>query len=1483
MSPSRMKRRTVPMALMALLLSAVIPLASPAVRDASALTVPPGFVVENVVSGASFNLPIGMAFLPDGRFLVTEQAGVAWMVENGVRLPNPVWSATDEILSNGDRGLLGVAVDPNFFQNHYVYFLYTVDPDSNGVDDNQLGFGRLTRFTMSATGDTNQVDISTRTILLGADWTRGKLDAGSSHSIGTLRWGSDGSLLVSAGEGAEFAGVDPGGLYPDAFLPGRTDPNEDIGAFRAQDITNICGKILRLDPATGAGYASNPYFDGNPFSARSRVYAYGLRNPFRFGVRPGTGSADTASGLPGTLFLGDVGWSTWEELNVATAPGQNFGWPCREGFEDRLEYQSLSPTHNGCGSVGSPTNPAAWRAPSSVWHHSTRPLSLPPGVAGVASVGGAFYTAASWPGAYRGRYFFADYGGDFIRMATFSAGNLMISATDFGTQMDAPVDIARHPSTGDLYYVAIAAGEIRRIRYTGAPEGNAPPVAHATATPLAGAAPLLVQFDGTHSFEPDGDALTYSWDFGDGGSSVLPAPAHLFSDPGTYAVVLTVDDGQGNSDGHSVAITVGVPPPFPSSAVLDDFNRPDEPLGAPWTGSLSSCAVTGNQLAQTGGFAVPIWGATTFGPDQEAFVTLDSIAPGAGDCDLILKAQGTSYSSPHLQVRYDDIAQTVVVSAYIWPAGWKDFGTFAASFLSGDRLGARAYANGTVSVFQNAALLGTASVVDWPFFDQGGQIGLTLDLPAAYRLDDFGGGDWTPINPVPQVTVQSPNGGESWVGGSAHFVLWTAIDDVGVTSVDVDYKEHAGSRWIPIARNHPNTGSFEWFVHNTPGSDVRVRVTARDASGNAGVDSSDADVAITPTPGGAVPTTLRDFQLPGTQPFGIDGLTPNATCYTCHAGYDPAVEPGHNAQGIMMSQAARDPLFYACLTIAEQDAPSSGDLCIRCHAPQAWLTGNSQPTSGARIDLAARDGVSCDFCHRLVDPIYQPGVSPPEDLIALDPLPPDLRPLSYSNGQYVVDPEQRGRGPFADADPPHAFLASTFTTRSEYCGTCHDVSNPVYHRTGGARYDPGPLDARADSITSEALMPLERTFSEWKYSAFPAGVFRPEFGGNGSRGIVSECQDCHMPAVTGAGCNNAGAPIRDNLPLHDLTGGNAWMGGVIASLYPTETNAAALADAAARAVSTLQRAAAIDIYTQATGDSFAATVRVTNRTGHKLPTGYPEGRRMWLNVQARDSNGDIVYESCGYDSTTGVLAPGPDARVYEILLGFSTRLAATLGRPPGVSFHFALNDTVYKDNRIPPYGFTNAAYDLFGARPVDPEGPIPRYPDLENWDESTYALPATAVSVTALLYYQTTSKEYVEFLRDENTTNNAGQTLYDAWTAHGRAAPVLMASRTAGTAVTAAVTPPEPEVQALRALSNPFRGTLALVLTLPASAAVRLDIFDVAGRRIGGRPEARLEAGLHQLEWDGRGVDGAPTGAGIYWAVVHLDRQRLVRRVVRLN
>ena len=530
-----------------------------------------------------------------------------------------------------------------------------------------------------------------------------------------------------------------------------------------------------------------------------------------------------------------------------------------------------------------------------------------------------------------------------------------------------------------------------------------------------------------------------------------------------------------------------------------------------------------------------------------------------------------------------------------------------------------------------------------------------------------------------------------------------------------------------------------------------------------------------------VPTTIEDFHLPGSQPNESGQLqTPNK-CDNCHGGYDTEVEPAFNWRGSMMAQAARDPLFYACMAIGEQDAPASGDLCIRCHSPAGWLEGRSTPTDGSALNANDREGVQCDFCHKLVKPTPL-GVNPypgntlytantyPRDQSYLATL--SAIPGHSANGMYIADSDNGKRGPFSDAEATHQFWFSPFHPEANLCGTCHDVSNPVYTVDANGKYQPNTFDEAAPDFSPYSMFPIERTFSEWLMSAYnsPNGVYAPQFGGN--KDSVSTCQDCHMRDVTGQGCNK-NPPVRDNLPLHDLTGGNTTIPAMVAQMYSGEIDAAALDSGVARATYMLQNAASMDVSATPNGADYDLNVRVTNQTGHKLPSGYPEGRRIWINVRAYDAGESLLYESGAYDAGTGTLTHDADAKIYEIHPGISQSLSTIVNLPPGKSFHFVLNDSIFMDNRIPPRGFTNANFAAIQSPPVGYS-----YGDGQYWDDTQYPIPGTAARAEVTLYYQTTSREYVEFLRDENTTNTAGQEFYDLWAANGKSAPVAMRSAT---------------------------------------------------------------------------------------------------------
>lgn len=537
-----------------------------------------------------------------------------------------------------------------------------------------------------------------------------------------------------------------------------------------------------------------------------------------------------------------------------------------------------------------------------------------------------------------------------------------------------------------------------------------------------------------------------------------------------------------------------------------------------------------------------------------------------------------------------------------------------------------------------------------------------------------------------------------------------------------------------------------------------------------------------------LPTTIDDFFMPGTQPHTlIDPIPAPTDCQVCHSA------PIYSAyRGSMMAQAGRDPLFWAALTVANSDAVGAGDICLRCHMAKGWLEGRSEPADGSAMLPADIDaGVACEVCHRMVDPV--PGAQDETmDLdIAIRAAITATLPVGHvGSSMLIVDPQDNRRGPFQlPGFGYHTALQANFQNQgvdavaaSRLCGSCHNVDNPLlsWNETppngAPAQYWPNATGEAAPSFANGDIMPLERTFDEWQASAYAqGGVFAPQFAGAIPSGIVASCQDCHMERRTGQAAQSFLNPTQRDcvttgcLPAHIFVGGNAWIPKILQDArwrLHDPANVDNLKATAAAAESMLARAATVTASVATNGGDTTVTVRVINETGHKLPTGYPEGRRMWVNLQAFDATGDLLYESAPYDWDTGLLTHGPEAKVYEVKQGRTPELADWLGEAAGPSFHFALNNTTFKDNRIPPRGFTNAAFDLPGMRPVDAT-----FADGQYWDDTTYDIPAETARVVARLYYQTTSSEYIDFLQAKGGAD--GETLATLWE-DSKSPPVLV-------------------------------------------------------------------------------------------------------------
>ena len=560
-----------------------------------------------------------------------------------------------------------------------------------------------------------------------------------------------------------------------------------------------------------------------------------------------------------------------------------------------------------------------------------------------------------------------------------------------------------------------------------------------------------------------------------------------------------------------------------------------------------------------------------------------------------------------------------------------------------------------------------------------------------------------------------------------------------------------------------------------------------------------------------IDTTIEDYFQPGTQPdpTGLE-MMPVAdaliNCGFCHGKFDEAdpplpldAEPYRNWIGSMMAHSMRDPVYQACLTIANQDAVDAGDLCLRCHTPAGWLGGRSTPTDGSALipGSADFDGVNCNFCHRLVSPVYEEGFSPTQDVPILEALAVDgLLPEQIGSGRYVVDPIDVRRGPFGleGQDPfvgdplipfnPHfpifsedvpPIIWSQWHSTSDICATCHDVNNPLYTKQKDGTYALNAPDAPHPTMDPADMFPIERTYSEWKMSQFANGGVQLNglFGGNHPTGIMESCQDCHMPDTVGRGCKVPGFPDRENVPQHALNGGNTWVVKAIKYYYETvllepiiNLDDQVVENSIARVTGMLENASDLTL----TQKGRSLTTRITNHSGHKLPTGYSEGRQMWINVRFLDDAQNIVAEHGGYDFKTAALTRN-NTKVYEARHAIDEAVAKQTGLPLHTEYHFALSNTILKDNRIPPVGFTNKGFESVQAEPIGYA-----YADGQHWDDTQYLIPACATQALVTVYFQTTSKEYIEFLRDHNVTDDRGQIAYDLWEMFGKSAPVVMDS-----------------------------------------------------------------------------------------------------------
>ena len=401
--------------------------------------------------------PTSIDFSPDGQnTYITEQRGIVKVARNGV-VSNFI-DIRDIVNGTRDRGLLDLAVHPDFENNPYIYLLFTYDPpevfqnQSNslaGPDRNGNRAGRLIRVTADAATNYTTAVAGSEVVIVGSNSTWDNFNAftnsttnfneppaginadgsnvqdfiatdSESHTVGAVEFGPDGALYVSIGDGTSYNRVDD-----------RT--------VRVQDIDNLSGKVLRVDPITGEGLSDNPFYNGNPDANRSKVYQLGLRNPFRMTIDQATGQ----------VYVGDVGWTQWEEINAA-GPGANFGWPFYEGGSGN------SLQTNGYRDL---PEAAAFYSDITV---TPAIYALNHGATGInAIVLGDIYTGSTYPSEYQGDLFFNDLGQGIVRNVSFDASGNITNVETFTTGAQIVVQIVQGPD-GNLYYVDLNDGTVGR-------------------------------------------------------------------------------------------------------------------------------------------------------------------------------------------------------------------------------------------------------------------------------------------------------------------------------------------------------------------------------------------------------------------------------------------------------------------------------------------------------------------------------------------------------------------------------------------------------------------------------------------------------------------------------------------------------------------------------------------------------------------------------------------------------------------------------------------------------------------------------------------------------------------------------------------------------------------------------------------------------------------------------------------------------------
>ncbi|GAB3932019.1 putative Ig domain-containing protein [Larkinella terrae] len=845
----------------------------------------------------NFKAATSIMFDKGGNLYIACRYGQIYRIKRGETKATLILDIGEEVAGYGDHGVMGITLDRDHLTNGRFYIYYIVDMyyydnfgkpgyDPKKSTDDVATIGRLTRYTVNPANE-YKADLASRKILIGETLETGIPIVTPSHGGGGLATGEDGSILLGTGDAASFIEPDigcngtmtwfrqaidrkilkslPNDPYGGCNAYDKNKITENIGAYKAQVLFSHNGKVLRVNPENGDGYPSNPFYNAG-ISARepqNRIYALGFRQAFRLTVRPNTGDSNPANGNPGVLYVGDVGFSYWEELNVVTAPGQNFGWPYYEGVDKgRNEYWKTE--------VFKPANPVKPR----IQYRENKNTQVIQGDAVVSSdkrplegnciIGGAWHEGGgNYPKEFQDTYYFADYGTGWIAGAKFGhdqnpeAGSIFKMATKMTVTeySDRIVGMAFNPYDRNMYYITLGEKSlVRQLAFT----TNQPPAAVITKDKSFGSSPLSINFSAKDSYDPEGGALTYEWNFGDGSSvnRTMTPPLKTFTNAGTksYNVSLKVTDSQGKSSTTQTVISINNTPPVVESTTVDSYSQITLPQTINLNATASDAQTPAEQLTYK-------WTVYLYHNDHRHAISIINGRSGTvnlseGTCD----GEASYWYGMVLEVT-DASGLTTTYTKYIYLAcpGQQQTITFNPI---GDKAPNTPPFRPPVSA--SSGLPVTLFSVDGPAVIENGQIKFTGGIGlVTIRATQHGNGTYKYAQPVERsfmVTNNAPSTPDTEApsaptGLAASNITQTSLqlnwnastDNVGVVGYDV-YR--GGTK---INTNVVNGTSFA-VTGLTANTAYAFVVVARDAASNTSGNSNTANVTTLDAPANQPPT-----------------------------------------------------------------------------------------------------------------------------------------------------------------------------------------------------------------------------------------------------------------------------------------------------------------------------------------------------------------------------------------------------------------------------------------------------------------------------------------------------------------------------------------------------------------------------------------------------------------------------------------------------